>query len=298
MLLRNGITVIVPTYNRRDLLDKTLLSLCFQSFNVHQYEVIVVDDGSSDDTKDIVLSFKDRMFISYFYQEDKGFRVAKARNIGIINAHFSVCLFFDSGMIAHPKLLENHWYAHQGKSTQALIGFAYGYCDFEGVSQSLLQDFSNRETVEKIFDTFRVNQYLRDRRQVAMDNAALSFEDITIPWIIFWTCHISCSTKSLLSVGGFDESFQSWGGEDIELGIRLHKTGISFAFADGCEAIHWPHDRTLINAGAGTSYTHYVYKKHPELATSMLLDPLIPWVEIVKTVGAQTADNSCVTKKS
>ncbi len=284
MLLQKGITVIVPTYNRRDLLNKTLLSLSFQSFNVHQYEVLVVDDGSSDDTKEIVLSFKDRMFISYFYQEDEGFRVAKARNIGILNARFNICLFLDSGMIAHPDLLKNHWCAYQDKSEQALIGFSYGYCDYENISEKLLQEFSHRKEVEKFFDIFRGDRLLRDRRSVAMESASLLFKDITIPWIIFWTCHVSCTTKSLLRVGGFDESFQSWGGEDIELGIRLYKAGIAFAFAEDCEAIHWPHDRTSIGSSSATSYADYIYKKHPELSTSMLLEPQTPWVEIVRKI--------------
>lgn len=284
MLYRNGITVIIPTYNRRDLLNKTLLSLCFQSFNLHDYEVIVIDDGSSDDTKDIVLSFKDRIFISYFYQEDKGFRVAQARNIGIINAHFSVCLFLDSGMIAHPHLLENHWRMHKGKSELAVIGFAYGYCDYEALSAGLLTEFSHKKEVEKIFDIFRSHQNLRDRRAVALAENVIAFEDISIPWIIFWTCHASCSTKSLMRVNGFDETFQSWGGEDIELGLRLHAAGVQFSLANDSEAIHCPHERSIIHHESSIHYTQYLYKKHPSQATLLLTQTHIPWVDIVKSV--------------
>ena len=284
MLYKNGITVIIPTYNRRDLLNKTLLSLCFQTFDLHDYEVIVIDDGSSDDTKDIVLSFKDRIFISYFFQEDKGFRVAQARNIGIINAHFNVCLFLDSGVIAHPQLLENHWRAHQGKSAQALIGFAYGYCDYEELSASLLTEFSHRAEVEKTFERFRSNAYLRDRRALALENNAVAFEDISIPWIIFWTCHISCSTKSLMQVNGFDEVFQSWGGEDVELGLRLHASGVQFGFAHDCEVIHCPHERPLVEPDRSIDYTRYIYSKHPSRATFLLTQHHVPWIEIIKTV--------------
>ena len=82
-MLLQGISVIIPTYNRSTLLKKTLDSLSIQSLNNDQYEVIVVDDGSSDNTAVIVDSFKTKLNISYYFQEDRGFRVAKARNIGI-----------------------------------------------------------------------------------------------------------------------------------------------------------------------------------------------------------------------
>lgn len=284
MLYKNGITVIIPTYNRRDLLNKTLLSLCFQSFNLYDYEVIVIDDGSSDDTNDIVLSFKDRIFISYFYQEDKGFRVAKARNVGIVNAHFNVCLFLDSGMIAHPDLLKNHWAMHKGKPELAGVGFAYGYCDYENLSASLLKEFANKTDVEKIFEMFRTHENLRDRRAVVLEQNAITFEEISIPWIIFWTCHVSCSTKSLMRVNGFDETFQSWGGEDIELGLRLQAAGVPFVFAYGCEAIHCPHNRSIVSLGRGDHYSRYLYEKHPSQATLLLTQVHIPWLEIVRSV--------------
>lgn len=287
MLYRKGITVIIPTYNRRDLLNKTLLSLCFQSFNLYDYEVIVVDDGSSDDTKDIVLSFKDRIFISYFHQEDKGFRVAKARNLGIVNAHFNVCLFLDSGVIAHPDLLKNHWAMHKGKSELAAVGFAYGYCDYENLSASLLKEFANKTDVENTFEMFRAYKNLRDRRAIVLEENSITVEDISIPWIIFWTCHVSCSTKSLMRVAGFDEAFQSWGGEDIELGLRLHAAGVPFAFAYDCEAIHCPHERSVIPLEKSVHYTQYLYKKHPSKATLLLTQAHVPWVEIVKSVRLQ-----------
>ncbi len=282
MLLKKGISVIVPTYNRRDLLDRTLLSLSLQLFNPYDYEVIVIDDGSTDDTKDIVLSYKDRMLISYMYQEDKGFRVAQARNLGILNARYSVCLFLDSGVIAHPSLLARHWRAYLGKSEQVLIGFAYGYCDYEELALSLLKDFNNRSEIENIFCSFRNNKSLRDRRSVVLDNEVMAFESISIPWIIFWTCHVSCTTKSLLKVKGFDENFQSWGGEDIELGLRLHAAGVHFDLARDCEVIHWPHVRTAIPPEHSNQYAAYIYKKHPANSTFMLMQGRVPWIDIVK----------------
>jgi glycosyltransferase involved in cell wall biosynthesis len=280
----NGITVIIPTYNRRDLLNKTLLSLCFQSFHINNYEVIVIDDGSTDDTQEIVLSFKDRIFISYFYQNDEGFRVARARNIGIKNAKFNICLFLDSGVIASGSLLENHWLAHQNRNELALIGYAYGYCENENLSFELLREFSHKQELENIFENFRYREDLQDRRIATMQKNKLVFHEINIPWILFWTCHVSCSTKSIVSVGGFDENFQSWGGEDVELALRLHTEGVQFDLAYNCEVIHWPHKQHLNDPVTRYDNVRYIFNKHPCQATYLQSLGSLGWVDIVNLV--------------
>ena len=94
-------TVIVPTYNRRRLLELTLDSLAGQDLPRDRFEVLVVDDGSSDDTADVVREFEDRLDLRYFYQPDEGYRVARARNVGIRHARGEICVFVDSGVLLH-----------------------------------------------------------------------------------------------------------------------------------------------------------------------------------------------------
>ena len=74
------LSVVIPTYNRSALLAKLLRQLAEQRLPATEFEVIVADDGSSDDTKDVVTSFADRLRIRYHFQEDLGFRAAIARN--------------------------------------------------------------------------------------------------------------------------------------------------------------------------------------------------------------------------
>jgi len=66
------VSVIIPTYNRADLLSLTLSSLCEQKFNADEYEVIISDDGSTDHTKVTVDKFKERLNLHYLFQEDHG----------------------------------------------------------------------------------------------------------------------------------------------------------------------------------------------------------------------------------
>ena len=105
------LSVVVPTYNRALLLRKTLESLAGQR-NPPPFEVIVADDGSSDDTKQVVAEFQGRLAIKYCYQEDEGYRVAKARNMGAAIAEAPILVFVDSGTLTGPDLLASHLRCH------------------------------------------------------------------------------------------------------------------------------------------------------------------------------------------
>lgn len=84
-------SVIIPTYNHALLLSYTLESLTRQTLD-RPFEVFVVDDGSSDGSRDVVDRYRDALSVRYFFQEDDGFRVASARNIGVAAAASeSVC---------------------------------------------------------------------------------------------------------------------------------------------------------------------------------------------------------------
>ncbi|MFC8845401.1 MULTISPECIES: glycosyltransferase family A protein [unclassified Micromonospora] len=90
------LSVVIPTYNRAPLLRKTLTSLTEQR-DPPPFEVIVADDGSADDTEQVAEEFSDRLAIRYRYQEDQGFRPAKARNMGAAIARAPILVFLDSG---------------------------------------------------------------------------------------------------------------------------------------------------------------------------------------------------------
>jgi glycosyltransferase involved in cell wall biosynthesis len=76
-----AVSVVIATYNRAHFLTHTLESIFGQRFK--DYEVIVVDDGSTDETRKLVEGYGDR--IRYFYQTNRG--PSAARNLGVVNAH-------------------------------------------------------------------------------------------------------------------------------------------------------------------------------------------------------------------
>jgi glycosyltransferase involved in cell wall biosynthesis len=86
----NKVSVIIPTYNRAKLITKTIDSVLAQTYT--DYEIIVIDDGSTDDTLQVLQSYKDK--IRYIYQENAG--VSAARNCGIEAAQGKWVAFLDS----------------------------------------------------------------------------------------------------------------------------------------------------------------------------------------------------------
>jgi len=96
-----AVSVIIPTYNRADFLCSAIQSVLDQTFR--DFELIVVDDGSRDNTREAVEGFTDPR-IRYVYQENKG--ISGARNTGIRNANATYIAFLDSDDLWLPQLLE------------------------------------------------------------------------------------------------------------------------------------------------------------------------------------------------
>src|SRR5689334_10163268 len=108
MSQRLACSVVVPTYNRMELLGHTLDALTKQDLGTDRFEVLIGDDGSDDATAEVVAGFADRMNVRHFFQPDEGYRAAAARNLGIDQARGDVCVFLDSGVLPHSGCLSAH----------------------------------------------------------------------------------------------------------------------------------------------------------------------------------------------
>lgn len=88
-----GFSIIVPTFNRAKNLESLLASLLLQTFKT--FEVLICDDGSTDNTKEVILKFKDKLDLRYFHNTNSG-GPARPRNVGIQNAKYEWICFLDS----------------------------------------------------------------------------------------------------------------------------------------------------------------------------------------------------------
>jgi glycosyltransferase involved in cell wall biosynthesis len=96
------VSVIIPTYNRGNLVVEAVTSVLHQTFP--NYEIVVVDDGSTDGTAEILSSFVQKGLIRYFYQVNQG--LARARNRGIAESKGEIISFLDSDDLFEPELLQ------------------------------------------------------------------------------------------------------------------------------------------------------------------------------------------------
>ncbi|HJT59487.1 MAG TPA: glycosyltransferase [Ktedonobacteraceae bacterium] len=199
-----SISVVIPTYNRREVLVRTLNAFADQDIQL-TYEVIVCDDGSSDDTTDtVMLMTRDSSFeLRYLRHERAGWRLAATRNMGIAAAKGSLIVFSDDDIIPPPSYLSAHYEAHHTPRT-VTVGYNY----------ALLSDKERGCTL--------LGQDVRDREFAA-------FPELARPlWSLMSGGNFSVEHALLDEVGHFDERFQGWGVEDGELAYRLARVGARF----------------------------------------------------------------------
>jgi glycosyltransferase involved in cell wall biosynthesis len=199
-----SISVVIPTYNRREVLVRTLNAFADQDIQI-KYEVIVCDDGSSDDTADTVIRMmRESSFeLRYVRQERAGWRLAATRNMGIAAATGSLILFLDDDIIPIPSFLSAHYKAHY---KPGIVSIGYNY--------PLLHESEKGCTF--------IGLDIRDKDFAAYPN-------LNKPgWSLMYGGNFLVDHALLDEVGHFDERFQGWGVEDIELAYRLSRHGARF----------------------------------------------------------------------
>src|ERR1051326_2899654 len=114
------ISVIIPTYNRRELLARTLDALFRQNVEAHLYEIIVVVDGSTDGTSEMLKRLKPACGLAVIEQPNCG--QASAMNAGARAAHGEILLFIDDDILCDPDLLQHHAAAHASGEGHVVFG--------------------------------------------------------------------------------------------------------------------------------------------------------------------------------
>lgn len=267
------LSVVIPTYNRGALLSRTLETLVRQSLPASAVEVVVSDDGSSDETFETVRSFESRLRIRYVHQPDQGFRVAAARNNGARVARAPILVFLDTGVLAGPGFAEAHLAAHEGTGSgtrpgRAVMGYTYGYNPFDPYPG--LDELLSAHAPEEVRRKLKDDPKFWDKRHRQFVGFDFDLTEMSTPWSLFWTMNVSVRTADFWDAGGFDESFNSWGGEDVELGWRLSELGADFHVSRDAWAVEAPHERDLQeNIQSNRKNSRVLFDKHPCLATEL-----------------------------
>jgi GT2 family glycosyltransferase len=197
---RLKISVLIPTYNRAELLTSSLESLETQTLGRDQFEVLVVDDGSTDATADVCGEFQRRLPLRYFRLGHAG--ISAAKSLGVFTASAKILFFFDDDDVAHSELLSRHVTAHQyhPDESDAVLGYT----------------------------TWAPWLHITELMRYVTEVGQLLFSYPSIPpgrvldFRHFWGGRTSCKRSFLARHGVFRHDFESII-EDIELGYRLSK---------------------------------------------------------------------------
>lgn len=246
--LKNSIeiSVVIPAYNCKSTLTKVISNLWDQTNESNGMEIIVIDDGSIDSTKDWLeqLNLKPTVSLKCFFQKHQG--AAAARNYGIINAKGDIILFLDADIIPGNLLISEHVHFHRlhPQDNVALRG-----------RTAEITTSANGKLMRPNVAAFKTKM---------IDNNNL-------PWIEFLSGNISLKRKFIIENHLlFNEKLAIC--EDVEFGFRAQQQGVVIHYRDPAVAYH-DHAITLrdyLKKGrlSGQSYAIW-YKDFPSLTTAL-----------------------------
>ncbi len=215
------ITVVIPTYNRSRILKNTLVSLFNQTLQKERFEVIVIDDGSDDDTEDMIKNLKPPYRLRYFRQKHLGYGPGRARNLGVVHANGDIILFLDSDVISDPKNLEEHLKTHNLYKKRFNHDILVIGKRLDMHFNSAINRILNPKNILNNFDIIRRIPARPDIREDFFRWCNDEPSNFKAPYVMIYTNNISVKRKYLLDAGLIDESFVFWSVEDQELGYRL-----------------------------------------------------------------------------
>jgi len=242
------VSVVIPTYNRLPILKKCLDSLENQILidAIKDYEIVIVDDGSTDGTTDWLKNNIDFFPHLRLFEQSHG-GPALGRNLGVEKSNGDVIVFIDSDLVVDKYFLVNHaktliksWNKNVDRKC-----FTYG-------SVINTSNFNNPKS-----EPFKIQD---------------------LSWAYFATGNVAIDKKVLEKSGLFDPSFRLYGWEDLELGERLRNMGVKLIKCPKAIGYHWhpalaldqiPHLIRIEKERAKMGLVFY--RKHPTFRVKLII---------------------------
>lgn len=217
---REKITLLISTYNWKEALRLCLLSVSAQT--VMPDEIVIADDGSREDTRNLIDEFRDVFAIPllHVWQEDKGFRKTIILNQAIAQATGDYIVQIDGDVILERHFIQDHVEVMQrgyfvcGSRTK--IGAS--------VTKRLVNEISFKLNVSDVKASFMLNGFRSKKiRAFLAERYARTIDHMR-------GCNMAYWRDDFIAINGYDEELLDWGHEDGELVYRLHFSGIKKKF--------------------------------------------------------------------
>jgi glycosyltransferase involved in cell wall biosynthesis len=247
------LSIVIPTHNRANILKQCLKKLTESKFPTTKFEVVIVDDASTDNTEEVVNEFKEKLNLNYHKQKKAGQGVA--RNYAIEQAKAEVIIFIGDDIFVNKNFLEEHYNFHQQNKQKNFAMLGLILWDPE-INISALMDWSTNGS--SLFGKFGGHQFAFEKLS---HNKPANYN-------FFYTSNISLK-KELLMSEKFDPWFDGYGWEDIELGYRL-ETNSDLKLIYNSQAIAYHHHEISLKEFKNRMYqighaSHLFQAKHPEI---------------------------------
>lgn len=221
-----ALAVIVPFYEQQAELDLVLAALGTQDYPRELVEVVVCDDGSRQPPDVSATSLR----CSVVRQQDKGFRAAAARNLGVRHTDADVLCFLDADTVPEP-----HYLTAVARLPSllpdALVVGRRRHADLTGWTPAQLPQWWSGHHIPRILDEPRwlCDAYHRSKNLLDIDHRSYRYVISSV---------MCCSRELFDYCGGFDESFDQYGGEDWEFAHRAMTCGAVLHHARDAVAWH------------------------------------------------------------
>ncbi|WP_073346877.1 glycosyltransferase family 2 protein [Bacteroides congonensis] len=211
------VSLLISTYNWKEALSLCLYSAFAQT--VKPYEILVADDGSRDDTRQLIEKMRKKTDIPivHIWHEDKGFRLSAIRNRSIEKAKGDYIIQIDGDIILDRNFISDHLeLAEKGYfvcGSRVLLGKMYTTRLLRGVER---YPATFKQDLRFMLNGFRsriLRHYLAERYA---RHSMLSIRG----------CNMAFWKGDLLRVNGYNEALEMWGQEDVEISYRLIHAGV------------------------------------------------------------------------
>ena len=240
------LSIIISTYNSEEWLHKVLLGFTIQTEK--EIEIIIADDGSTDKTKAVIASFKDKFThpIIHVWHEDKGFRKCRILNKAILESHSDYLLFTDGDCIPRSDFVAQHL-----KEKEAGFFLSGGYFKLPmSISKAITDDDILSQKCFKVSWLRKQGLPLSFKiTKLNKNKFFAAFMNWLTPTKRSWNGHNSSGFKAdILAINGFNELLD-YGGEDREMGERLFNNGLlSKQIRYRAICVHLDHPRAYVDA--------------------------------------------------